>query len=213
MMSRVLNRNLQINEAMTIELSSLLSSFGIIFFAELGDKTQLATLALCSKHKPLSVFAGAMLAFASVSGVSVLIGEALASTISTFWVNLGSGIIFILVGVYVLFSKKTEGTKAVKHKFSTIATISSFFTIALMELGDKTQLTILVLATRGWPPLFVFLGAMLAFLTLTLVGVVIGTSIFKFMPERYVRVSSAVIFILIGVLFLLAAFTNFELLK
>jgi putative Ca2+/H+ antiporter (TMEM165/GDT1 family) len=81
---------------MTLDLLPLLSTFAIVALAEFGDKTQIAVVSLSAKHRPRSVFIGALLAFALVDGVSALIGGAIAPFISAFWIGLGAGISFLI---------------------------------------------------------------------------------------------------------------------
>ena len=94
-----------------MDLTLLLSAFGIIALAELGDKTQLAAITLCCKHKPLQVFLGTSLALILVNGIGVLIGGALATLLPIFWIGIGAGIVFIVFGVYTLFSKEDKEVK------------------------------------------------------------------------------------------------------
>lgn len=194
----------------SMDLTPLLSSFGIVALAEFGDKTQLATIALCSRHKPISVFAGALFAFTIVDGISVLIGEALAAFLPMSWIGGISGVALILFGIYTLLSKeaKEAGIKERRFPFA-----SSFLIMALMELGDKTQLAVIALAAKYSAPVSVFLGVMLAFLVVVGIGVTAGAVLLKLVPMRYIRGGASAIFILFGILFLLGTITDIELLK
>ena len=78
----------------SINVVPLLSSFAVIALAEFGDKTQIAIISLSAKHKPKSVFTGALFAFAIIDGILILIGGMIASHFPTFWVNIASGILF-----------------------------------------------------------------------------------------------------------------------
>jgi len=193
-----------------MDLIPLLSSFGIVALAEFGDKTQLAAIALSSRHKPISVFIGALLAFTLVDGISVLIGEALAVFLPMFWIGVGSGIAFILFGIYTLLSKEVKEVRVKERRFPIA---SSFLIITLMELGDKTQFTVMALAAKYTAAVSVFTGVMLAFLVITGIGVTIGAVLLKLVPSRYIRGGAATIFILFGALFLVGTITDIELLK
>ncbi len=81
--------------------------------------------------------------------------------------------------------------------------VTTFGLIFLAELGDKTQLAAIAMTARSQSPLAVFLGAMAGFGLLTLIGVVFGGLLAKFVPELYVRVGGGVLFILFGILILL----------
>ena len=192
-----------------MDLTPFLSAFGVIALAELGDKTQLAAITLCCKHKPLSVFLGAALALILVTGVGVLIGEALAVLIPTFWIGIGAGVLFIVFGVYTLLSKDVEEMRPRESKF---AFLTSFLMVTLMELGDKTQLAVIALTAKAGGSFLIFLGASLAFLVVTAIGVTAGVAIQKVVPMKYIRIGAAIVFIIFGLFFLSGTLAGFELL-
>ncbi len=78
------------------------STFAAVFLAELGDKTQLATLSLAAGGSRLSVFLGAALALICTSALAVLLGEGLARTIPPFWIKRAAGALFVVLGVFYL---------------------------------------------------------------------------------------------------------------
>lgn len=81
---------------------------------------------------------------------------------------------------------------------SLAALIAAFLLILLTELGDKTQLTVMILAAR-YPPRTVFWGAFLALVTSTLLAVLVGSLLFSFLPIKLVRVLAALLFIAFGI--------------
>lgn len=192
-----------------MDLTPFLTTFGIIALAEFGDKTQLAAITLCCKHKPLQVFLGTVLALILVNGVGVLIGEALAALLPMFWIGIGAGIIFVVFGLYMLLSKDT---KEMQPKESKFAILTSFSMVTLMELGDKTQLAVIALTAKAGGSILIFLGASLAFIIVTGIGVTVGAAIQKVVPIRYIRVGAAIAFIIFGALFLLGTVAGLELL-
>lgn len=191
-----------------MDLLPLLTSFGLILIAELGDKTQLAVISLSSKRKSKTVFFGALLAFALVDGVSALLGGAIATLIPAFWVGLGAGVAFIIFAVYTLFFEKSEKPEAEQRP---LAVASSFSLIALMELGDKTQLAVVSLSAEYDAPVMVFVGVMLAFAVLTALSVVLGAAISRWVPLKYVRIGSGLLFIVFGILFIWSAMNGTKL--
>ena len=79
------------------------STFAAIFFAEIGDKTQLATLSLAAGGSSRwVVFAGSALALIATSAIAVVAGEALSRTIPPLWLKRGAGALFIVLGVLFL---------------------------------------------------------------------------------------------------------------
>jgi putative Ca2+/H+ antiporter (TMEM165/GDT1 family) len=90
--------------------------------------------------------------------------------------------------------------------------VSSFGIIALAEMGDKTQLSVIALAAEYDAPLMVFVEVMLALALITGIGVALGTVISRLIPMRYVKIGSSLIFVIFGVLFLFGATTGTKLL-
>ena len=81
----------------------VLSTFGLLFLAELGDKTQLAVFALAARHRaPWSVFLGAALALSCVSLIGAFLGGILGCYLPTKYVQLGAGLLFIGVGIFMI---------------------------------------------------------------------------------------------------------------
>ena len=88
----------------TTFISILISSFSTIFLAELGDKTQLATLMLSSQSggRPLVVFTGAALALVTTSLLAVVIGQWIANNLPRQKFTVVSGIIMLSLGIYLV---------------------------------------------------------------------------------------------------------------
>jgi len=81
----------------------VLSTFGLIFVAELGDKTQLAAIAMAAKSRsPVAVFVGAVAALALVTLIGVAFGETVASLIPAALLQKVSGALFVVIGVAIL---------------------------------------------------------------------------------------------------------------
>jgi len=82
-------------------------TFGLIFLAELGDKTQLATLSLAaSGESRIAVFLAAATALVVTSAIGVLAGEALAGVVPPLWINRVAGVAFIAMGGFLLLGRK-----------------------------------------------------------------------------------------------------------
>jgi putative Ca2+/H+ antiporter (TMEM165/GDT1 family) len=83
-----------------------LSTFGLIFLAELGDKTQLTTMTLAAQSRsPWSVFFGAALALSLTSLLGVVFGEALTKLIPRQYLHTGAGMAFIILGILLVTKK------------------------------------------------------------------------------------------------------------
>jgi len=84
----------------------VLTTFVAIFLAELGDKTQLATLSFASGgSSKWAVFAGASLALILTSAMAVVAGEALGRVVPPVMVRRGAGVLFLILGLVFLFGR------------------------------------------------------------------------------------------------------------
>jgi putative Ca2+/H+ antiporter (TMEM165/GDT1 family) len=84
-----------------------LSTFGAVFLAELGDKTQLATLSLAAGGRSrLVVFAGAALALCATSAIAVAVGAGLTRVVPPIWIRRLAGALFIVLGVLFLLGRE-----------------------------------------------------------------------------------------------------------
>ncbi len=84
----------------------LITTFGVIFLAEMGDKTQLAAMTMAAQTKrPWAVFIGAALALTAVSALGVLVGNVIGDFVPLQWVKRTAAIAFILIGVLMLVGK------------------------------------------------------------------------------------------------------------
>lgn len=87
-----------------IDWKVLFLAYGILFLAELGDKTQLAVFTMVTQYKsPLSVFLGASLALITVTLIGVIFGEAVSRYIPPQILQIGAGILFVGIGIFVLY--------------------------------------------------------------------------------------------------------------
>jgi Ca2+/H+ antiporter, TMEM165/GDT1 family len=83
-----------------------LTTFGVIFLAEMGDKTQLAAMTMAAESKkPWAVFLGAALALTAVSALGVLVGGVIGNYVPLFWVKRTAAVAFIVIGVLMLLDK------------------------------------------------------------------------------------------------------------
>ncbi len=82
------------------------STFTAIFLAEMGDKTQLATLSLAAGGSRVVVFAAAAGALVLTSAIAVVAGEAVARVIPPIWVKRAAGLLFIGLGALYLLGRR-----------------------------------------------------------------------------------------------------------
>ena len=81
----------------------LLTTFGVIFLAEIGDKTQLAAMTMAAQsNKPWAVFLGAALALTAVSAIGVVVGGVIGNFIPLLWIKRVAALAFIIIGILIL---------------------------------------------------------------------------------------------------------------
>lgn len=84
----------------------LLTTLGIIFLAEMGDKTQLAAMTMSAQtKKPWAVFIGSSIALVAVSAIGVLVGSFVGDYVPLVWVKRVAAVAFIIIGVLMLMGK------------------------------------------------------------------------------------------------------------
>lgn len=89
-----------------MNFKTFLTTFGLIFLAEMGDKTQLAAITMAAQTKqPFTVFLGASLALAAVSLIGVVLGSVMANYINAEYLHKAAAIAFIAIGVLMLWGK------------------------------------------------------------------------------------------------------------
>lgn len=92
-----------------MDLKLALTTFATVFLAELGDKTQLATLTFSTSNSSrLSVFVGAASALVATSAIAVLAGEGISRVVSPLWLKRIAGVAFVVIGAWVIWSARGE---------------------------------------------------------------------------------------------------------
>ena len=183
-----------------------LTSFGIIFLAELGDKTQLTAMALAIRYPWKKVFLGIAAAFALLNLGAVLVGKLLFAVLPIFWIKLVSGALFLFFGVTTLRAKE-EGEDGEESRANARGpVVTSFVMILLAELGDKTQLVTTSLAAQHDAIFAVFSGSTLALWAVSLLGIFLGRQLTRFVPLSVIHKAAGVLFLLFGGIILYQAF-------
>ncbi|MEV4627002.1 TMEM165/GDT1 family protein [Micromonospora sp. NPDC049523] len=182
---------------------ALVVSFGVIFVAELGDKSQLIALTFATRFKPVPVLIGITIATALVHLASVAIGYGLGATLPTGWIALGAGVAFLGFGAWTLRGDKLteeERAKAEQTKRSAIIAVSVAFFLA--ELGDKTMLATITLATQyGWFGTWV--GSTVGMVAADALAILVGRMLGRRLPEKVIKYGAAALFALSGLWLLL----------
>ncbi|MHB8779799.1 MAG: TMEM165/GDT1 family protein [Candidatus Geothermincolia bacterium] len=173
-----------------------LAVFGIIFAAELGDKTQLLLVTLGARHQAWKrVFLGAALAFLLLNVIAVAVGTVLYETLPLRLLEVLAGAALITFGLSSFKKQAEQGTADVQRS----PFLKGFGLLAVMELGDKTQLSLLALAARYGAPVAAFLGATAALWLSSLLALLLGRWLGGRVPLAKLRLISGVVFIVLGI--------------
>ncbi|UGQ12845.1 TMEM165/GDT1 family protein [Yinghuangia sp. ASG 101] len=188
-----------------MSLTAAATAFVVIFLAELPDKTMLASLMLGTRLRPLWVWLGVSLAFLVHVVLAVTAGGLLKLAPDTVVKSIVAAL-FAIGGAVLLFGKDEDdeadaasgeaaGRKAVGFA-GTVAT--SFGLIFLSEWGDITQIGTANLAAK-YDPVSVGIGAALALLTVSALGIAAGRTLLKYVPMRLVRRAGGVVMAVLAV--------------
>jgi putative Ca2+/H+ antiporter (TMEM165/GDT1 family) len=203
-----------VQSAFAMDWNTLLTSFGLIFVAELGDKTQLAVLAqTCKYRRPWAVLLGASLALIAVTALGAAGGQLVSQLVPPAVLRWGAAAAFVVMGVLVArealkdgeedpetaCSEDEEPSGASPFARNWKAFAATFGLLFVAELGDKTQLAVLSMATKSAPWL-VFVGGGVALTAVTALAVVGGEGLCRLIPKRMLLGVSAVAFVVMGVL-------------
>ncbi|MCK8060601.1 MULTISPECIES: TMEM165/GDT1 family protein [unclassified Fusibacter] len=177
-------------------MAVFLKAFMLIFFAEMGDKTQILAMSLAAKYPLRKVALGITIGVVANHSLAILVGYFLGQWFPEFWMGIVAGLMFIVFGLLSFRVQDDEEDGENKIKLSIVMTVAMAFFLG--ELGDKTQLTAIALATEGAFPLIVLLGTVSAMLVTAAIGIAIGLVLGKNVPEVLIKLASGVIFILFG---------------
>lgn len=174
------------------------SSLILITIAEMGDKTQLVSLAFATRLRPHVVLSGVFIATLTVHLFSVAIGEMLGIALPTFWISLVAGLAFIGFGLWTL-KGDTLGDRDQSSRFADLGpllTVAATFFLA--ELGDKTMLATVTIASREMSFIPVWLGSSLGMVVADGIAILVGALFGRRLPERAIKLGAAAIFIGFG---------------
>jgi putative Ca2+/H+ antiporter (TMEM165/GDT1 family) len=182
-------------------VESLLAALGLVFVAELGDKTQLVALGFGARHRLAPVLTGVVIAYMATNLLSVVVGGLLGATLPTRAIGLAGGVLFLGFAAWTLArGDGEEGEEAVRTgDRSVVLSVATAMFVA--ELGDKTMLATATLAAQG-NPVLVWVGATIGIILSGALGVLLGRWFGARLPERATRIGSAVLFALFGLVLL-----------
>ncbi|MGB0111609.1 MAG: TMEM165/GDT1 family protein [Ilumatobacteraceae bacterium] len=199
-------------------LSALVVAFGVVFVAELGDKTQLLALGYGAKYSLKVVALGLTVGYAIANVLATVVGGVLGAALPDRPIQIVSGLVFLVFAALAVRDALDEPEPAGldadgvvdpdvtagppdtgAQRSAALAVIGSIaLTIAIAEMGDKTQITTATLASQS-SPVGVWIGATLGAASSGMLGAIAGRTIGHRISTRWINIASAVLFAAFGV--------------
>lgn len=175
-------------------VEAILTAFGLVFVAELGDKTQLVVLTMGSGRRLGPTLAGLLATIALLQALAVGLGALVASVASPTTLGIASGVLFLAFAAWTWWSTDVDD-EAGGPPGSLLAFLAAFF---LAELGDKSSLATAVLATtrNAWGT---WIGATLGFFAATVLSLAAGNWLRSRVTPVTMQRVGAVAFLVAGI--------------
>lgn len=179
-------------------MDAFLVSFAVIFVAELGDKSQLMALAFATRFRPLPILAGITVATAVVHAASVLIGVVIGAQLPTRAITIVAGLAFLGFAAWTFrgdeLSDDEEARVGRSDRSAIVAASMAFF---LSELGDKTMLATITLATTNGA-VGTWAGSTIGMVAADALAILAGAQLGARLPERAIRIGATLAFVAFG---------------
>lgn len=201
-------------------LSALGIAFGVVFVAELGDKTQLLALGFGTRYSLKIVAIGLTAGYAVANVLATIVGGVVGAALPERPIRIVAGIVFLVFAGLALRPDDEDdvefdeldgagasgpfeptprsGATTLRRKGSLAVIGSIALTIAIAEMGDKTQITTATLASQS-SPVAVWLGATIGAASSGMIGAVVGRALGHRIDSRALRLGSAALFAIFGV--------------
>ena len=179
---------------------AFLVSAALIFVAELGDKSQLMALAFATKYRFWPTVTGIFLATLLVHAGSVLIGRVAAAALPAGPINIVAGLAYLAFALWTIrgdeLGAEDEARAQREGRWAVLAIGTAFF---LAELGDKTMLATVTLATTN-EPIGTWLGSTVGMVAADALAVGAGALLARRIPPNAIKVFAAISFVIFGLL-------------
>ncbi|MEV0029184.1 TMEM165/GDT1 family protein [Nocardia sp. NPDC050793] len=188
-------------------IATILLSVGIVFLAELGDKSQLMALTFALRYHWWVVLGGIATATAGVHLISVAVGYFLGAALPTRAISLVAALTFLAVGLWTLREHlgapdDDDEPRPPRSTAAPFLVVLSAFLLA--ELGDRTMFATAALATdNSW--FGVWLGSTIGMVAADALAIAVGIAVGKHLPERLIGIGSGLLFLYFGSTTLLGA--------
>ncbi|OBK18053.1 TMEM165/GDT1 family protein [Mycobacterium asiaticum] len=179
-------------------LAATLLSLGVVFLAELGDRSQLLTITYALRYRWWVVLSGVAIASFTVHGASVAIGHFLGATLPARPMAFVSAIAFLIFAAWAWREGTESGSEDVsaprEPRFALLTVVSSF---VLAEMSDKTTLATITLASdHNW--VGVWIGTTLGMILADGLAIIVGLLLHQRLPEQLLHFLASLLFLLFG---------------
>jgi putative Ca2+/H+ antiporter (TMEM165/GDT1 family) len=193
-----------------VDLAVVLTTFVVIFPAELPDKSLFASLVLGTRFRPLPVFCGVAAAFAVHVVIAVTVGGVFVALLPQRLVLFVVAALFAGGAALLLFGREEEAdaaetSRALADQRPVRVALASFGVVFLGEWGDITQITTANLAARYRDPVSVGIGAVLALWSVSALALTAGRGLVQRIPARLIRRLTGVVLAVLAVVTLVEA--------
>lgn len=187
-------------------METFLTSTAVVALAEIGDKTQLLAILLATRFgKPLPIVSGIFAATIANHFLAALLGAQAAAFLDGQWFRTAIGLSFIAMAMWTLVPDRLDDDEGTTHTFARGAFMTTLVAFFLVEMGDKTQIATVALASRFGDALLVTLATTIGMMIANVPAVFLGNALLRRIPLATVRLVAAGLFLLIGVAVLLQA--------
>lgn len=180
-------------------MDAFIVSFGIIFLAELGDKSQLMAMTFATRYRAITILAAITVATAAVHLLSVAVGVSLGTALPTNAISVVAGIAFLGFAAWTLHGDEltsADTARTVASNRSVFWTVAIVFLLA--ELGDKTMFATITLATDN-EAVGTWVGSTLGMVAADGLAIIVGQQLGTRLPERTIKIGATLIFVAFGI--------------
>lgn len=191
-------------------MGKFIEAFLLVFVAEMGDKSQLLSLAFATKYKLSIVIPGIALGIGLNHGLAILFASFISNYLSLDIIKLLAALVFIVFGLtsIKLEYDEEEEEKNFLTNLGPIVTIAATFFVG--ELGDKTQILAMTMGAMSDNKILIFLATFSSMMLVSIIGIFVGRFLKKKIPEVTMKFIASIMFLFFGVIAMKEAFDIFN---